>query len=269
MDIQDQIEEAIEQFETMAKLEEDVTEFDETVDLWSRQTIHELTASLDDSSKLEQTITGLGDSMRMNDERLKNFIKILNKDETLKPTAQANKENLIMASKEIERKLAKVQTAHEKAVLRLENFEAERDRLLSYVKELETWITKKENTLLTIEKTHRIENIVKCKEVNVELLTQRENIEQTKDYLNGLCRKYHASDKIEQITESVTNLVKKYEGICRLSVRVLNQLESTLTEQYTAALEKILVWKKHASEVISNSQDVTGKSCLTLKMNRY
>lgn len=259
MDLQDQIEEAIDQYETLAKLEEDVSVFDETIDDWSRKTIHDLNASLDDSTKLQQTMNGLSDTLSLKSDQLKNFEKLmLNPDQSLLSNSQPN-EKLKSVTKDIARKLDRVQHAHENALIRLENFDAERDRLIRYVTELETWIATKENTLLTIEKTLRVENISKCKEVNVELLTQRENIEQTKDHLNGLCRQYHASDKLQDLTESVTNLVKKYESICRLSARVLNKLEAHLSEQYNVSQERFLIWKKHAAEVINDCQDVTGE----------
>ena len=167
-------------------------------------------------------------------------------------------------TQDITKKISKVSHAHDNALSRLENFHAERERLIKYIDELDAWLGSKENTLKTIEKTLRVENIGKCKEVNIELLTQRENIEQTKDHLNSLCRQYHASDQLNDLTDSVTNLFKKYESVCRLSVKVLQKLEGHLTEQYNESQEKFLIWKKQAQETVSSCQDVSGR-VITIK----
>ena len=70
---QDQVEDAIEQFETFSKFHSDVNEFDETIDVWSRKTLHDLNASLDDSLQLEKTMTEIQSSLSLQSEQLQNF----------------------------------------------------------------------------------------------------------------------------------------------------------------------------------------------------
>ena len=83
-----------------------------------------------------------------------------------------SRKRLLELTADMTKKISKVSLAHENALSRLENFHAERERLIKYIKELDSWLGSKENTLKTIEKTLRVENIGKCKEVNVELLTR-------------------------------------------------------------------------------------------------
>ena len=169
------------------------------VDVWSRRTIHELTASLDNSTSLEKRISTLDDTLTENWSRL-STLKV-RAEPDLNTTVTSDLGDVRANLDEIDKTLKRVEEARQNAIERVDKFNAEKDKLMKYVDELSLWLKTKDKSLKSIEKTNRGENIKKCKDLNVELVEQRENIENTKDHLNNLIRTFHSSDKIDDLVQ--------------------------------------------------------------------
>jgi len=95
--------------------------------------------------------------------------------------------------------------------------------------------------------------------VNVDLLSQRENIENTKEHLNQLIRQFHSSDKLGEVVEAVGNCSKGYENVCRYSAQVLNKIEANLENNFDSIQEKLSLWKRQTLEIIADCQDISGE----------
>ena len=259
MDLQDQVEEMIDEYSNLVNLRDSTVELNDTIDVWSRRTIHELNSSLDGS--LEQRLSTLSDTLTQNWSRLSS-LKVRAEPSDLNVTM--NDMNSVRADlDEIDKTLKKVETARESAIQRVDKFHAEKDKLMKYVDELTVWLATKDKSLKSIQNT---KNMKKCKELNVELVSQRENIETTKDHLNSLIRMFHSSDQIDDLVQAVRQLSNDYETVCQYSATLMSKFESNLEHDYDSIKERFFVWKKHAQDVLTECQDIIGEP-LTINQN--
>lgn len=139
MDLQDQVEELIQEYENTAKIDENISEFENTVDEWARQVAHVLDNNLDGSKSLSERLEQLPMEIEVHEAQL----------EYLRSSAQNDSQKTSLDEIALDKSLKRLErskTLFAAKIKKLEFFEDEHGQLLAYIAYLDSWLSATENT---------------------------------------------------------------------------------------------------------------------------
>ncbi|KAH0622390.1 hypothetical protein JD844_024656, partial [Phrynosoma platyrhinos] len=201
------------------------TDMDSTVDKW-----------LDVSDKLEDSIEKLRVSVSLWEDVLTVGDDI---DEELPM-------NLQFLEADLRKKMVHAKEMCEMAKETIKNYNFQTRQLHNFVTQMEDWLTKMEESLLSCAHSQDPSGLSTVKAIGAlgiqkELQQQQGNFDSTQETLNSLCRKY-PSVELETIGGTVTSLMKKYEAVNQLSLKTQASMQESLEKHFQQSMHGFQNW---------------------------
>ncbi|XP_077969764.1 nesprin-1-like isoform X1 [Styela clava] len=260
LDVQDKVEETLENLQGQLGLWKELAGADEEMEDWMNTSINDLNASissLDDSAALKDKLAAVHeeiDKHKSHYETLQDKVTEMHKFR--RRTSVGEMDELTQVNENMKNKLEKALAVYKQAQLKLDDFTSQHTMLSNYVAELNEWLKLKEKILKNLMKDKNTEELNKAREIHTEISGQQDNVESAKEHLNSLCRKYQNAE-LNTVQEKVGQLTSTYDEVFKLSLKVIELLESSLEEELNTAVKSFYSWYRAAKEVLSACADTS------------
>ncbi|CAK8680522.1 unnamed protein product [Clavelina lepadiformis] len=261
LDVGDKTEEVLESLKRQLALWNELAHADEYLEEWFNSSINDLNASvssLEDSVGLQGKLKEVHGEIEKHQKNYEELQKKVQEMHTMRRRSLVGEmDELAQVNDNMKGKLERATAAYKQAQLKLEDFTTQKSMLLKYVMELQDWLDHKAQALNAMQRSPKPEHLKKSRDIHAELLSQRDNVESTKEHLNNLCRKYQTSE-LTSVQDKVSNLATKYDEIFKLATKVVDNLESSLDDDLINSVKDFYSWFRSAKEVLGACSDTSG-----------
>ncbi|KAM9000867.1 nesprin-1 isoform 8-T9 [Sarcophilus harrisii] len=261
LDTSEKIEENMDRLTISLSLWEDVLVTRDEIDGWTNSSIPQLTekiSNLSNSFRTEALLKEFECEVKNKGLKLEELhSKILNLKELTKN--QEIPPDLQFIETGLRQKLEHAKEVTEMAKGTLKDFNEQKMQLEKFIHEVESWLTKIEETLLNCAQTQNCESLKKVKEMQKELQSQQSSINSTQENLNSLCRKYHSAE-LESLGSTIILLIKKHETVSHLGSRIQASLQDYLEKHFTESMQAFQTWFSGVKAAMRESSDRSGDS---------
>ncbi|KAM9666884.1 nesprin-1 isoform 11-T14 [Trichechus inunguis] len=261
LDISERIEENMDRLRVSLSIWDDVLAGKDEIEGWSNNSVPQLAESisnLNNSLKTEEFLKEFESEVKNKALRLEelhskvNDLKELTKNPETPPDLQ-------FIEADLRQKLEHAKEITEVAKGTLKDFTAQTVQVERFTKDIKTWLTKLEESLLNCAQTETCEGLKKVKDIQKELQSQQSNISSTQENLNSLCRKYHSAE-LESLGSAMTGLIKKYEAVSQLCSKTQTSLQDSLEKHFNESMQEFQEWFSGVKAAAKESSDRTGDS---------
>ncbi|KAJ7342117.1 hypothetical protein JRQ81_009049, partial [Phrynocephalus forsythii] len=144
----------------------------------------------------------------------------------------------------------------------LKDFRSQKFQLHTFVAEMEDWLAKTEESLISHVHSLEPSGLNAIKKIQKELQQRQSNFDSTQETLNSLCRKY-PSVELETLGGTVTSLMKKYEAVNQLSLKTQASVQESLEKHFQKTMQGFQNWYSCQKTAVKGLSIASGDSKAT------
>ncbi|XP_078239370.1 nesprin-1 isoform X9 [Pogona vitticeps] len=259
LDVSEKIEDSIEKLSTSVSLWEDVLAVGDDTDGWCNNSVSQLQDILSNMAscqgieafleEFQSQIKGKEHSLEQISSKISELQELVNAEEL--PT------NLQFLENDLRKKVTHAKEMCEITKETLKDFNSQKLQLHNFVTEMEDWLTKTEESLLSCVHSQDPSSLNTVKKIQKELQQQQSNFDSSQEILNSLCRKYPSAE-LETLGGTVTSLMKKYEAVNQLSLKTQVSIQESLEKHFQQTMHGFQNWYSNLKTAVKGLSVTSG-----------